>query len=49
MTVTNIFVDINSIGYITGVAGVDWSIAIQITAAASIGSDLTYVPTNGHL
>ncbi|KIM68947.1 hypothetical protein SCLCIDRAFT_1209167 [Scleroderma citrinum Foug A] len=36
----------NTIGYIGGVASVDWGCAVQITAAASIGSGQTYVATN---
>ncbi|KAI0320655.1 APC amino acid permease [Amylostereum chailletii] len=35
----------NSIAYICGIAGVDWACAVQIFAAVSIGSDLTFVPT----
>ncbi|KAJ6484033.1 amino acid/polyamine transporter I [Mycena sanguinolenta] len=36
---------INTISYITGVAGIDWSCATLIMAAASIGSDGSFVPT----
>lgn len=35
----------NTISYITGVSGVDWSCAVLIMAAASIGSDGAFVPT----
>ncbi|KAI0264624.1 amino acid/polyamine transporter I [Gloeopeniophorella convolvens] len=36
----------NTISLIAGVAGVDWGCAQQLMAAASIGSDLTFTPTN---
>ncbi|KAF7347019.1 putative amino-acid permease C11D3.08c [Mycena venus] len=36
---------INTISYITGVAGIDWSCATLIMAAASIGSDGSFIPT----
>ncbi|KLO14661.1 APC amino acid permease [Schizopora paradoxa] len=35
----------NSIGLISGVAGVDWGCAVQVMAAASIGSDMAFAPT----
>ncbi|KAJ7703881.1 amino acid/polyamine transporter I [Mycena rosella] len=35
----------NTISYITGVAGTDWSCAVLIMAAASIGSDGAFIPT----
>ncbi|EGN92829.1 hypothetical protein SERLA73DRAFT_127192 [Serpula lacrymans var. lacrymans S7.3] len=35
----------NTIGYIAGTAGVDWGLAVQIMALASIGSDLSFTPT----
>ncbi|KAL4081536.1 amino acid/polyamine transporter I [Scleroderma yunnanense] len=35
----------NTIAYISGLASVDWGCAVQITAAASIGSGQTYVAT----
>jgi hypothetical protein len=35
----------NTVSYITGVAGVDWSGAVVIMAAASIGSDGAFIPT----
>jgi hypothetical protein len=35
----------NTVSYITGVAGVDWSGAVLIMAAASIGSDGAFIPT----
>ncbi|KAI6130304.1 amino acid/polyamine transporter I [Pisolithus croceorrhizus] len=37
---------VNTVGYIAGLASVDWSCAIQITAAASVGSGQTYIATN---
>ena len=39
--------DSNTIGLIGAVASVDWGLAIQIMAAASIGSDMKFVPTTG--
>ncbi|KAI6135074.1 amino acid/polyamine transporter I [Pisolithus croceorrhizus] len=36
----------NATGYIAGVAAIDWSCAVQITAAVSIGSGQTYNATN---
>ncbi|KAJ7849614.1 APC amino acid permease [Mycena leptocephala] len=38
----------NTICGITGVCSVDWGCALQITSAASIGSNFTFVPTIGH-
>ncbi|OCH88531.1 amino acid transporter [Obba rivulosa] len=35
----------NTIGLIAGLAGIDWGCAVQILAAVSIGSDMTFVPT----
>lgn len=35
----------NTISYITGVAGVDYACAVQIMAAVNIGTDLKFVPT----
>ena len=40
--------DINAITYFSGVTGVAFSCSVEILAAASIGSDLRYVPTAGH-
>ncbi|KAL1746178.1 amino acid permease-domain-containing protein [Schizophyllum fasciatum] len=37
---------VNTAAYIAGVASVDWGCATQIMAAATIGSDMTFVPTN---
>ena len=37
--------DSNTIGNITGVASVDWGLAVQIMAAASIGSGLKFTAT----
>ncbi|KAI6106078.1 amino acid/polyamine transporter I [Pisolithus croceorrhizus] len=39
----------NATGYIAGVAAVDWSCAIQITAAMSIGSGQAYIATNAQI
>ena len=41
-------VDIDAITYFSGVTGVAYSCSVEILAAASIGSDLRYVPTTGH-
>ncbi|KAI6117455.1 amino acid permease-domain-containing protein [Pisolithus croceorrhizus] len=41
--------DANATGYIAGVAAVDWSCAIQITAAMSIGSGQAYIATNAQI
>ncbi|KAJ7578716.1 amino acid/polyamine transporter I [Mycena floridula] len=38
----------NMVAYVAGVAGVDYGCAVQILAAASISSDLTYAPTVAH-
>lgn len=38
----------NTIGSIASVASIDWGCAVQITAAASIGSGQTYIATNAH-
>ncbi|EMD30997.1 hypothetical protein CERSUDRAFT_120205 [Gelatoporia subvermispora B] len=35
----------NTIGLIAGVAAIDWGCAVQIFAAVSIGSDMTFTPT----
>ncbi|KAA1473610.1 amino acid transporter [Dentipellis sp. KUC8613] len=35
----------NSVGNIASVASVDWGFAVQLMAAASIGSDFTFLPT----
>ncbi|KLO14662.1 amino acid transporter [Schizopora paradoxa] len=35
----------NSIGLIGGLASIDWGCAVQVMAAASIGSDMTFAPT----
>lgn len=40
-------VDSNTIGNIASVASVDWGCAVQLMAAVSIGSDMTFVPTTG--
>lgn len=37
--------DANTLGLIAGVASVDWGLAIQIGAAASIGSDMMFTPS----
>ncbi|KZS87161.1 APC amino acid permease [Sistotremastrum niveocremeum HHB9708] len=36
----------NTIGIISGVASIDWGCAVQIMAAASIGSKETFIPTS---
>ncbi|KAJ7700705.1 APC amino acid permease [Mycena rosella] len=38
----------NTISNIAGVCSIDWGCALQITSAASIGSNFTFVPTVGH-
>ncbi|KAJ7490941.1 APC amino acid permease [Mycena latifolia] len=38
----------NTICSITAVCSIDWGCALQITSAASIGSNFTFVPTIGH-
>ena len=40
-------VDANTIGMIGAVASVDWGLAVQVMAAASIGSDMNFVPSTG--
>ncbi|TFY62224.1 hypothetical protein EVG20_g6781 [Dentipellis fragilis] len=37
----------NSVGTIASIASVDWGFAVQLMAAASIGSDFTFLPTTG--
>ncbi|CAL1708623.1 unnamed protein product [Somion occarium] len=37
----------NTIGNIAGVASVDWGCAVQLMAAVSIGSDMTFTPSTG--
>ncbi|GBE87720.1 APC amino acid permease [Sparassis latifolia] len=37
----------NTIGLIAGIASVDWGCAVQVMAAASIGSGTTFSPTTG--
>ncbi|OBZ78504.1 putative amino-acid permease C11D3.08c [Grifola frondosa] len=37
----------NSIGFIAGLASVDWGCAVQLMAVVSIGNDTTFVPTTG--
>ncbi|KAI0065302.1 APC amino acid permease [Artomyces pyxidatus] len=37
----------NTIGNLAGAASVDWGCAVQLMAAVSIGSDLTFTPTTG--
>ncbi|KAG6853774.1 hypothetical protein C0991_001485 [Blastosporella zonata] len=46
-TILILYVDSNTVGNIASVASVDWGLAVQIMAAASIGSGLTFVPTTG--
>lgn len=38
-------IDANTIGLIAGIAAIDWGCAVQVMAAASIGSNLTFAPT----
>ncbi|THV05118.1 amino acid transporter [Dendrothele bispora CBS 962.96] len=40
---------VNTVGYTSGVAGVDYSCAVAILTAASISTDGTYVPTTGQI
>lgn len=40
-----IYTDANSVGNIAGLASIDWGCAIQIMAAASIGSGMQFQPT----
>ena len=42
-------VDANTLGSIACIASIDWGCAIQVMAAASIGSGGTYVATTGKL
>ncbi|KAL0954677.1 hypothetical protein HGRIS_003626 [Hohenbuehelia grisea] len=35
----------NTIAYVSAITGVDWGCSVQIMAAATIGSDFTFVPT----
>lgn len=44
-SLTTALSDSNTIGLIAGVASVDWGCAVQVMAAASIGTDLTFAPT----
>ncbi|KAG6845086.1 hypothetical protein H0H87_000991 [Tephrocybe sp. NHM501043] len=37
----------NTVGNIASVASVDWGLAVQIMAAASIGSNQTFTATTG--
>ncbi|TDL24693.1 amino acid transporter [Rickenella mellea] len=39
----------NTIGIIAGVASVDWGCAVQIMAAVSIGSNMTFAPTTAQI
>lgn len=43
-----LFADANTIGNIAAFASVDWGCAVQIMAAASIGSGLKFSPTVGY-
>lgn len=38
----------NTLSTTSAVASIDWSVAIMILAAASVGTDGRYVPTDGH-
>ena len=39
--------DANTIGYIAGIASIDWGCAVQVMAAASIGSGRSFEATTG--
>ncbi|KAK7676346.1 hypothetical protein QCA50_020687 [Cerrena zonata] len=39
----------NTIGNIAGIASIDWGCAVQLMAAVSIGSDMTFIPTTGQI
>lgn len=39
----------NTMGNIASVASTDWGFAVQLLAAVSIGSNMTYVPTTAHI
>ncbi|KAJ7822857.1 amino acid/polyamine transporter I [Mycena leptocephala] len=43
------WLDVNTVAYIAGMAGVDWSVATQIMAAANIGTDGAFVATNAQV
>ena len=46
-TLTSVlFADANTIGSVAAVASIDWGCAVQITAAASIGSNESFSATN---
>lgn len=42
-------VDANTLGSIACIASIDWGCAVQVMAAASIGSGGAYVATTGNL
>lgn len=39
-------IDSNTIGTIAAIAAINWGCAVQVMAAASIGSNLTFTPTS---
>ncbi|PSR83465.1 hypothetical protein PHLCEN_2v5737 [Hermanssonia centrifuga] len=39
----------NTMGNIAGVASIEWGCAVQLMAAVSIGSNLTFTPTTGQI
>ena len=44
-----LFLDANTVGMIAGVASVDWGCAVQIMAAATLGSKGAFQPTSAQL
>lgn len=42
-------IDSNTMGNIAGVASIEWGCAVQLMAAVSIGSNLTFTPTTGQI
>ena len=40
-----ILIDSNTMGNISGIASIEWGCAIQLMAAVSIGSGMTFRPT----
>ena len=48
-TTQKLHLDSNTMGNIAGVASVAWGGAVQLMAAVSIGSNLTFVPTTAQI
>lgn len=44
-----LFIDANTIGSIASVASIDWGCAVQVMAAATIGSGGSFEPTSAQL